>query len=43
MCIYYEESAHMFMETVMSQDLHMSWLAGDPRELMGSSSLNLKA
>lgn len=43
MCIYYEASAHLFMETVTSQDLQMSWLAGDLRELTGSSSLNLKA
>ena len=33
----------MFMETFKSQDLQMSWQAGDLRELTGGSSLNPKA
>ena len=43
MCIYYEHLAYMFMETFKSQDLQMSWQAGDLRELTGGSSLNPKA
>ena len=43
MCIYYEQLAYVFMEIFKSQDLRMSWQAGDPRELTGSSSLNPKA
>ena len=29
---YYKELAHTFMETDKSQDLQMSWQAGDPGE-----------